>query len=313
MLRILLLVSAIMLGNAQADENFTKTETKAAGFPAVLTKPEGGGPVALMIAGSGPTDRDGNNMFGVKAGYMSLLAEDLARKGIASLRYDKRSVAGSQPVEREEDVTLSTFVDDAEAIYGWLAEQEIGPIILLGHSEGGLVALQLAERRSEVAGIVLLATPGRSLDETLRDQMKSYPEPLRGQAFMLIDRIKAGEEVTDIPAPLQPIFRPSVQPYLRTLFALEPPKTLTAIGIPALNVGGGNDFQVSEDDFKALAGVERVESRWFATMNHVLVDADADLTKNAATYAVPATALAGGLTDAIADFVWRNAKGGDRR
>lgn len=302
-----------MLGNAQADENFTKTETKAAGFPSVLTKPAGDGPVVLMIAGSGPTDRDGNSILGVKAGYMSLLAEDLARKGIASLRYDKRGVTGSQPVEREEDVSLSTFVDDAEAIYGWLTEQEIGPIILLGHSEGGLVALQLAERRSEIASIVLLATPGRSLDETLRGQMKIYPEPLRGQALAIIDRIKAGEEVTDVPAPLQPIFRPSVQPYLRSLFALDPSKTLTAIGIPALNVGGGNDLQVPEDDFKAFAGVEQVESHWFATMNHVLVDTDADLTKNAATYAAPATALADGLTDAIADFVWRKAKGGDRR
>ena len=73
-------------------------------------------PAVLIIAGSGPTDRDGDNPLGVKARSYRLLAEGLAAHGIASLRYDKRGVAASAPAAaREEDLRIETYADDARA------------------------------------------------------------------------------------------------------------------------------------------------------------------------------------------------------
>ncbi len=311
-LSVLALALTVNMAKAAA-EDAQGIDVSVAGFPATLTVPTGADrpPVVLIIAGSGPTDRDGNSIAGVKAGYLSRLAGDLAAKGIASLRYDKRGVAGSKPANAEQDLAISTFVDDAAEIFDWLsARQDIGPIVIVGHSEGGLIALELAKQEEvKVAGVVLLATPGRPLAETLRDQVAAYPEPLRGQALEMIGEIEAGGSVTDVPAPLLPIFRPSVQPYLRSVFALRPAGMLADLKIPALVIGGGTDIQVSRADFDALSQARPgVESRWFARMNHVLVDAPADRKANIQTYLEPVAALSEGLVDTVADFVTETAK-----
>jgi len=302
----------LTMAATSADDTISRKEVSAAGFPATLTVPAGvtRPPVVLIIAGSGPTDRDGNSIAGIKAGYLLRLADGLAGKGIASLRYDKRGVAGSQPAGAEQDLTIADFVDDAGAVFDWLAAREdIGPILIVGHSEGGLIALELAQRGKKAAGIILLATPGRPLADTLRDQVAAYPEPLRGQALEMIGQIEAGGSVADVPAPLAPIFRPSVQPYLRSVFALRPTEMLADLEISALVIGGGTDIQVSRADFDALAQARPgVESRWFARMNHVLVDAPADRKANIQTYLEPAAALSDDLVDMVADFVTRSAK-----
>ncbi len=287
-------------------------EVSAAGFPATLTVPAGVDrpPTVLIIAGSGPTDRDGNSIVGVKAGYLSRLADDLAAKGIASLRYDKRGIGGSKPAGAEQDLSISTFVDDAEQVLNWLsARPDAGAIVLVGHSEGGLIALELVKQRAEFAGVVLLATPGRPLAATLRDQVTAYPEPLRGQALEMIREIEAGDNVGDVPAPLLPIFRPSIQPYLRSLFTLRPAQALADLDMPALVIGGGTDLQVSQADFEALSQARAgVESRWFDRMNHVLVDAPTERKANIETYLRPIPGLSDGLADTIAEFVTQAAK-----
>jgi pimeloyl-ACP methyl ester carboxylesterase len=127
--------------------------------------------VVLLIAGSGPTDRNGNQGL-TGPGELRQLAEALAERGVASLRYDKRGI-GRSPVSglREEDFVLNTFVEDAAAWLNWLQQRgDLGPRIVAGHSEGGLIALLLA-KRANISGIVLLATPGRPLGDVLRDQL----------------------------------------------------------------------------------------------------------------------------------------------
>ncbi|MFI0844496.1 alpha/beta hydrolase [Mesorhizobium sp. IMUNJ23232] len=284
-----------------------ETQVSANGFPATLSWPDGvrTAPVMLFIAGSGPTDRDGNSPLGVKAAYLAKLAYALSLQGVASLRFDKRGVPGSLPVLCEEDVTLDIYVDDAGTVLDWLSAQPgVGAVLLLGHSEGGLIALDLAKRWQGLAGLVLVATPGLPPAETLRAQMQALPEPMRSRALEILAEIDAGSSVEDVPENLAGLFRPSVQPFLRSLLSRRPAQTLADLRQPVLIIGGGTDLQVGRADFDALHTARGdAETLWLDRMNHVLTDAPSDRASNLATYSDRAAVLSNGLAPAIAGFV----------
>ena len=308
MWRCLVLLAAMTLaGLAAAAER----AVDAGGFPATLAAEASAGPLVLMVAGSGPTDRDGNNAFGVRAGYLGKLAAALARSGIASLRYDKRGLPGSAPAGDESGVTFATYVEDLRSVAAWAARQHPGrPLVLLGHSEGGMVAIEAAKMAPDAfAGLVLLSTPGRPPGETLRDQLANLPQLDMTEAPGILAELEAGRRVDLVPPSLAALFRPSVQPFLISLLALRPAETLAGLDMAALVVGGGTDIQVRHADFAALAAARPdVESRWFEGMNHILVDAPTDLAGNVATYGDPDVQLTAGVADAIADFVRRVTK-----
>ena len=305
MLRCLfLLVIMTISGYAVAAERFVEAD----GFPATLEDPGAGGPLVVMVAGSGPTDRDGNSMLGVRAGYLRQLAHALASRGIASLRYDKRGLPGSAPVGDEADLTFATYVEDLRKVTAWAIAQHPGrPIVLLGHSEGGMVAIEAAKLTPDAfSGLVLLATPGRPPGEMLRDQLASLPLPVRTEALEMVAELEAGRRFEAVPPILAALFRPTVQPFLISMLALRPAETLSTFDLRTLVIGGGADIQVARPDFDALAAARPdVEGVWFEGMNHILVDAPADFAANVATYGNPEAQLADGLAGAVAEFVMR--------
>lgn len=301
----LLSATLAMAGTASAQGR--SEDVTANGFPATLTLPGNvrQPPMALIISGSGPTDRDGNSIWGVSSAYLKKLGDELAAAGIASLRYDKRGVAGSVAVVREEDVTISTYVEDATRVLDWLlARSDVGPIAVVGHSEGGLVALCLARQRPTISRLVLLTTPGRPLGEVLRGQFANQPEPLKGQANAIIAELEAGRKVADVPPALALFFRPSIYPYLMSVFPLDPARSLSDIDQPALVVGGGTDLQIFRADFDALAAARpEVRSLWLPRMNHALVDVADDPADNLAAYADAGRPLSPGLAQTVAAFL----------
>ena len=265
------------------------------------------GPAVLILAGSGPTDRDGNNLIGIRADTYRLIADALGHEGIRSLRYDKRGIGASQAkAAREEDLRFEHFVEDAAAAANDLARRpEISGVVLAGHSEGGLVALRAAGL-APVKGVVLLATPGRPFKDVLRAQFlaASMPEAARVEALRLLDRLSAGEFVTDVPALLAPLFRPSVQPYLASILTFDPANEFARLKTPALVVHGGRDLQIDELDFAALTKA-RPDARVvrLPEANHVLKQVPADLQANLAAYANPYLPLDPGLVPPIIEFV----------
>lgn len=286
--------------------DFAEIAVSAHGLPGTYLRPAAPAKAAaLFVSGSGPTDRDGNSVLGVRAGTLAKLARALAAAGISSLRYDKRGLAGSLPVEGEHTLNLQTFVDDAALALDWLCEEAAGlPVAVIGHSEGGLIGLELAARCPDVGRLVLLATPGRPMAETLAEQLRRFDEPLRGAALEILARLQEGEYVETVPEALMPLFRPSVQPFLRSLFTIDPPALLRALERPVLVVGGGRDIQVGRTDFDRLAAVPGTDTLWLDTMNHVLTAvASDDQASNFATYADPDIALAPGLSGATGSFL----------
>jgi len=284
-------------------------EVTTAGLSGTLRKPANVDrpPVVLLIAGSGPTDRNGNQP-GLEPGELRQIAEGLAEHGIASLRYDKRGVGRSAvPANfREDDLVIGSFVDDAAAWLAWLEQRtDLGARIVAGHSEGGLIAILLA-KRAPVSAIVLLATPGRRFGDVLREQLRAnaMPKPLLDEALATLAALERGESVANVSPPLLSLLRPSVQPFIRSLTAIDPPADLAQARVPVLIAQGGHDLQVSEADAAALQQA-RSDAVMFrsAEMNHVLKLAPAERAAQDKSYTDPGVPLAPGLVDAIAAFV----------
>jgi uncharacterized protein len=281
-------------------------------LPADMTKPV---PVVLFIAGSGPTDRDGNN-FSVpgKSDSMKLLARALADRGIASLRYDKRGSGESfSLVKSEADLVFDDYIADASVLARTLkADKRFSSLTILGHSEGALVGA-CAALDSGADRFVSLAGAGfpiydvlkRQLESQSADQDETKREAILKESDAIIDSLKAGKTVDTVSDDLQELFRPSVQPYFISWFKHDPKADLAKLAIPVLIVQGDADLQISIEDAEALKqGKPDAGYAVIKGMNHVLKTASADdVEGNYKTYSDPALPLADGLADAIAQFI----------
>lgn len=217
--------------------------------------------LAIVIAGSGPTDRDGNSKLGLATNVYRDLATYLAQHGVAVARYDKRGV-GQSTIPTTRAPLFADFVDDAAAIV-----DHFGPrfprIVLVGHSEGGLIALSVGKRRG-VAKLVLLATAGRPLGVVLRDQLAGQGDAaLLGAYDRIAAQVARGEAPTSVPPSLQPLFRPAVLPFLQSVAAIDPVALVKQLDLPIVVLQGETDIQVKPADAARLAaarpGVTRID------------------------------------------------------
>ncbi|MET4685089.1 alpha/beta hydrolase [Brevundimonas faecalis] len=274
-----------------------------------LLTPEGQAKaVAVILPGSGPTDRDGNSpQFGIRASTYRLLAEGLAEHGVASIRIDKRGVGESAAAgPAEADLRFSAYVDDTRA---WAAEAAMKAgrpcAWLIGHSEGALVALAAVSGGDDkVCGLILLSGAGRPAGAVLREQLASLPEPLKTRADAVLTELEAGRTVADPPAELAALFRPSVQPYLISWLALDPARLAAAYDGPILIGQGATDIQVGVADAQAIKAAQpRADLAVWEGVNHVLKTAPADRAANIAVYMDPSLPLAPGVVDTTAAFI----------
>ncbi|WP_315809367.1 MULTISPECIES: alpha/beta hydrolase [Pseudomonas] len=263
-------------------------------------------PVALLIAGSGPTDRDGNNPEGGQNAYLRKLAEALAENGIASVRYDKRGVARSLPAApREEELSVEAYVSDVVAWSDKLAhDPRFGRQILIGHSEGALIA-SLAAPRTHAEALVSLAGSARPIGDVLREQLQArLPPLLLAQADQLIDGLQAGQLQPRVPEPLKVLFRPSVQPYLISLFRQDPARAFAELKLPTLVLQGTNDIQVGVEDAQALKRAKPdSDFHLISGMNHILRIVPTSGPQQLASYNNPNLPLARELVQRITTFI----------
>ncbi len=275
---------------------------------ATLMLPEAAKAAALILPGSGPTDRNGNAPGALAPNSYALLAEALSTKGIASLRADKRGIG--QSGGDANAVTLDAYAADAAVLAGELRDRSGAPCVwIIGHSEGGLIALRAAPDLGAVCGLVLLATPGRPPGEVLRTQISANEAnfALLGATGSLIDRITKGEHIKlkEIPEPLRGLFHPAVQDYLIDLFAQNPLSLAATIDLPALVVQGEWDVQITSLDAERLTqALPQGVLAFIPRMTHALKEAaDSSRAAGLQTYLDPALPLAPGLAGFIADFM----------
>ncbi len=297
---IFLLAVTILAGAVDADES----RIRVGAIDAWLTIPSGTEqpPVALLIAGSGSTDHDGNGPQ-VKPATLKKLSDALVARGIATLRYDKRGAGGWTPdYGKPEDFRFKDYVDDAAALVTYLrAGAKFSKVIVLGHSEGGLVGI-LTARRIPVDKLVLLAVAARKQGDLLKAQLeKKLPPEKYAPIAKAVDAIMAGE-IVDPPPPGLAI-PPSLQPGIASAFTEDPIPPLQKIEEPILIVAGGKDSQLARVDFLALTTAAfAAKTLWIPEMNHVLVDVTDD-ADDLAAYNQPERPLDPDLIAVIADFI----------
>lgn len=263
-------------------------------------------PVVLIIAGSGPTDRNGNSTLGIHPNTYKMLAQGLAKSGIASLRFDKRGIGQSKgAMSSESDLRFETYVNDAiEWISMLKSDKRFSSVIVLGHSEGSLIGM-IAAGQAKAAGFISIAGVGKPADKILKEQLKDkLPMSLLAESNRILDSLKAGKTVVTVNPALASLYRPSVQPYMISWIKYDPAKEISKLKIPVMIVQGTTDLQVTVEDAKLLAAA-KPDARLLIleNMNHVLKEAEADVQKNMATYQNPALPLKAGLMDGIIQFI----------
>lgn len=270
--------------------------------------PEGEGPFPLMIilAGSGPTDRNGNSLVMVgKNNSLKMIAEELAAEGIASIRYDKRGVGLNMGlVTKEEDLKFNHYIEDAVAWADFAKEDDrFSDVGIIGHSEGSLVGM-IAAQEAEATVFVSLAGAGRPIDEILLEQLrKQLPSELLEESEEVVEKLKQGERVEEVSNELHSIFRPSVQPYMISWLQYNPIEQIKKLDARILLINGTADLQVPSSDAELLHQAKDSELLIIEKMNHVLKESPSDETGNMATYTDPSLPLAEGLMDGIIEFI----------
>ena len=243
-------------------------------------------PTVVLVGGSGPIDREGS-VAGIP--IMSQLAGALAQQGFLVLRYDKRGVG--QSGGRAEAATHKDYSDDLIGIVKWLEKRDdVDPrrLTVVGHAEGGAVALQAAAREKKITSLVLVATPGTTGAELILEQQRleldrmKLPESEKADKIALQKQIHAavidGAGWESVPPELR---RQADTPWFRSVLLFDPAALLPRVKQPILIVQGDLDKQVLPHHADLLAGLARARKKdaggvdvvHVPGVNHLLVPA----------------------------------------
>lgn len=287
-------------------------ETPTGKLYGTLTLPNVGGkvPIVLFIAGSGPTDRNGNTLaLGSNPNSILQLAHTLASANIASLRYDKRGIGESADAARKEaDLRFENYIEDASA---WLAllkkDSNFSEFIVAGHSEGSLIGMEVAQKADKY---ISLAGAGEPADIILKKQLaKQTSGALLNEINSNIDSLKNGDTLKNVNPNLQILFRSSVQPYLISWFRYDPQTEIKKLHIPILIVQGAKDLQISVYDAQNLKNAQPSSTLVLIDgMNHVLKNIKGDDSENLQSYSNPLLPIEPKLVTTITNFIQQKSQ-----
>ena len=258
-------------------------------------------PLAILIAGSGPTDRDGNQAH-LTNNSLKYLAEGLAEKEITVFRYDKRIIAQmNKGTVQEDKVTFEDGVNDALLVVNYF-KKKYKNIIIIGHSEGALIGI-LAAQKTPVSKLISLSGSGSNSATLIEEQIKKNAPQLKEESQKILNLLKKGEQVENVSPYLAPIFRKSVQPYLISWFKYNPTKEIAKMKIPVFIIQGTNDLQVEKKEAQLLKEAQpKAQLLFVEGMNHILKEVKT-IEENQQSYLNPDIPISPKLIEAIAQFI----------
>jgi pimeloyl-ACP methyl ester carboxylesterase len=298
---LLVSLQAFAHGFDEYEESIAVKGLTLSGTLTIPAHAHGAVPLVIIIAGSGPTDRNCNGQ-GFKSDAFKKMANTLASSGIASYRYDKRGVGKSLPETpiKEEELRFDDMVNDAKAIIAkYEKDARFKSITIVGHSEGSLVGMLAVNEKTKYVSLAGIST---SADVTLKDQLKGKLGTEEEATFKKLDELKKGKTVTCENPMLMTLFRPSVQPYLISWFKYNPSAEIKKLNSPILIINGTKDIQVSEEHAKALHKANPKSKLVIVpNMNHVLTEITTE-EDNVASYNKPELLLSKKMMDEIIFF-----------
>lgn len=267
-------------------------------------------PIVLLIAGSGPTDRNGNQPQ-MQNNSLRMLSDALFHNGIASLAFDKRGIAESKDSGKEEsELRFEDYIKDVKEWIELLAkDKRFSDIIIAGHSEGSLIGIIASQNNTNVSKYISIAgvgePTGNILKEQLGKQLVGQPQTVKDMIFSYIDKLEKGETIENVPPSLNSLFRTSVQPYMISWLKYNPQKEIEKLTIPILIIQGTTDIQVSTKQAELLAKAQPdAKMVIIENMNHVLKDCEqTDMASQVSVYTNPNLPINKELTKGIIDFI----------
>ncbi len=258
--------------------------------------------LAIIIAGSGPTDRDGNQNF-LKNDALKKLAESLSNMGIATFRYDKRIVKQIRKGKVDPNIMFDDFVNDAEDVISYFkANDSFKKIYVIGHSQGSLVGMLAAKKQAD--GFISIAGAGQNIGDVIVEQVATMDPKLGKEAQGVVDRLKKGERTTDYPQALASVFNIDIQAFMMNWMQYDPAEVLKDLNMPILIVNGTKDLQVTEQEAQLLkASNDNAELMIIENMNHVLFEIKGDDLENSKSYNEAFRPIATELTESIIGFI----------
>lgn len=259
--------------------------------------------LVILIAGSGPTNRDGNQI-GLTNNSLKLLAESLVKNGIAVYSYDKRIFAQMASGKLDEaSLSFDNFIDDAKAVVLYFKNQKkYHSITIAGHSEGALIGMVAANGNADA--YISIAGAGRPIDEVLLEQIGKQAPFLKEEVEKNLATLKSGNTFELKNQMLASLFRASVQPYMISWIKYNPQYEIKKLQIPSLLINGDKDIQVSVQDAQLLQQAKPdAQLQIIPNMNHIFKVIQGDDAENKASYTNPELPISTELTSIITTFI----------
>ena len=236
----------------------------------LLPKLEEPMPLVIIIAGSGPTDRNGNQQM-MENNSLRFLAEELYEKGIASYRYDKRIVKQMKQKDLiERNIRFDDFIKDAILVTEYFIKGgEFSKIYIIGHSQGSLVGMVAAQGRAD--GFISIAGAGQEIDDVIVDQLAKQAPGLVESARMAFDDLRVNGIALNYSPGLASIFRADIQPFIRSWMNYNPKVEIAKLDMPVLIISGDKDLQVQVSEAELLQQAKPDAAyKIFPNMNHIM-------------------------------------------
>lgn len=265
-------------------------------------------PLAIIIAGSGPTDRDGNQQM-MKNNSLRLLAEGLYKKDIATFRYDKRIIKLMKNRSLDEkNIHFGDFIDDAVTVLNFFKkDKRFSKIYIIGHSQGSLIGMVAAQEGAD--GFISIAGAGQEIDDVILDQLTQQAPGLVDNARTAFDDLRANGMSYNYSPALGSIFRKEIQPFIFSWMQYDPQEEIVKLQTPIFIINGDKDIQVQISEAELLkAAKPDAEYKIIPGMNHIFKKVEGDDLENSKTYNIYNLPVMPELIDTIADFIGRGER-----
>lgn len=258
--------------------------------------------LAILIAGYGPTDRDGNQNF-LKTNNIKKLAIGLTKNGIATFRYDKRIVKQIRQNNVDKNLSFDDFVADAIDVLDYFKNlNQYNKIYIVGHDQGSLIGMLAAKDKAD--GFISIAGAGQTIDSVIIEQIEKTAPQFTADTKRIFNILKSGKTTTDYPVALSSIFNIETQRFFMSWMKHNPVDIISTLNVPALIINGTKDLQVSEAEALVLKEAAKDASiQIIKNMNHVMVTIAGDDLENSKSYNESQRPLADGLLEKIISFI----------